>query len=54
MQNMHVLWKEERRRFCKTEPMWEYCLPDLDKKARKAILKSNKLDAYLRAVREAL
>lgn len=38
----------------KLKPMWEYCLPDLDKKARKAILKSNKLDAYLRAVREAL
>lgn len=38
----------------KLKTFWDYCLPDLDKKARKAILKSNRLDAYLRAVDEAL
>ena len=29
-------------------------LPDIDKKSRKLILKSNRLDTYLRAVEEAL
>ena len=38
----------------KLKTMWEYLLPDMDKKRRKAIQKSNKLDSYLRAVDEAL
>lgn len=37
----------------KVKPMWEYLLPDLEKKARKAILKSNRTDRYLEAVRTA-
>lgn len=38
----------------KLKTQWEYLLPDMDKKARKQILKSSHLDAYLRAVEEAL
>lgn len=38
----------------KLKAIWEYLLPDLDKKVRKAILKSNRLDTYLRAVEDAL
>ena len=38
----------------KMKTMWEYLLPDMDKKARKQLLKCSRLDAYLRAVREAL
>lgn len=34
----------------KMKTMWEYWLPDMDKKKRKAILKAGKLDLYLRAV----
>ena len=34
--------------------MWEYLLPDLEKKARKAILKSTRLEQYLQNVRTAL
>lgn len=37
----------------KVKPMWEYLLPDMEKKARKAILKSNRTDKYLEAVRRA-
>ena len=38
----------------KMKTMWEYLLPDLDKKARKAITKSTKLEVYRRAVEAAL
>ena len=38
----------------KLKPFWEYLLPDLPKKQRKAILKSNKVEVYLQNVREAL
>lgn len=38
----------------KLKAIWEYLLPDLDKKVRKTILKSNRLDTYLRAVEDAL
>ena len=34
----------------KMKTLWEYWLPDMDKKKRKAILKASKLDLYLRAV----
>ncbi|WP_300726979.1 tRNA-dihydrouridine synthase family protein [uncultured Bacteroides sp.] len=38
----------------KLKTMWEYLLPDMDKKVRKSILKSNRLDVYLRSVETAL
>ena len=38
----------------KMKTMWEYLLPDMDKKARKAITKSTRLDKYLTAVETAL
>ncbi len=38
----------------KMKTMWEYLLPELDKKARKAILKSTRLEQYLSNVRTAL
>ena len=38
----------------KMKTMWEYLLPDLEKKARKAILKSTRLEQYLQNVRTAL
>ena len=44
----------EAQLLAKLKTMWEYLLPDMEKKPRKAILKSNRLDAYLRAVAEAL
>lgn len=44
----------EAQLLAKLKTCWEYLLPDLDKKQRKAILKSNRLDGYLRAVEEAL
>lgn len=44
----------EAQLVAKLKTMWEYLLPDMDKKRRKAIQKSNKLDSYLRAVDEAL
>ena len=44
----------EAQLLAKLKTCWEYLLPDLDKKRRKAILKSNRLDGYLRAVEEAL
>ena len=44
----------EAQLLAKLKTMWEYLLPDIDKKSRKLILKSNRLDTYLRAVEEAL
>lgn len=44
----------EAQLLAKLKTCWEYLLPELDKKRRKAILKSNCLDGYLRAVEEAL
>lgn len=38
----------------KMKTMWEYLLPDMEKKARKSILKSNRLDVYLHSVEAAL
>ena len=38
----------------KLRTMWDYLLPDLPKRQRKAILKANRLEAYLAGVREAL
>lgn len=38
----------------KMKTLWEYLLPDLDKKRRKAILKSARLEGYLQAVEAAL
>lgn len=37
----------------KIKPYWEYLLPELEKKYRKAILKSNRLDKYIAAVGQA-
>ena len=38
----------------KMKTMWEYLLPDMEKKARKAILKSTRLEQYMANVRAAL
>ena len=38
----------------KLKTLWEYLLPSMEKKARKSILKSTRLDAYLRNVQAAL
>lgn len=38
----------------KLKTLWEYLLPDMDKKARKAILKSNRIEHYWQAVERAL
>ena len=38
----------------KMKTMWEYLLPDMEKKARKAILKSTRLEQYVANVRAAL
>ena len=38
----------------KLKSQWEYLLPGLDKKARKAILKSSRLNLYLQNVGAAL
>ena len=38
----------------KIKPYWEYLLPDMDKKLKKAILKASHVDKYLEAVRIAL
>lgn len=38
----------------KLKTMWEYWLPDMDKKKRKAILKASRLELYTRAVYDAL
>ena len=38
----------------KMKTQWEYLLPDMEKKARKAILKSTRLEQYLSNVRAAL
>lgn len=38
----------------KLKTVWEYLLPDMEKKARKAILKSSRMDSYLQAVETAL
>jgi tRNA-dihydrouridine synthase len=38
----------------KVKPYWEYLLPDMEKKRRKAILKATRPEKYLLAVREAL
>lgn len=38
----------------KMKTMWEYLLPELDKKSRKAILKSSRLEEYLRIVEAVL
>jgi tRNA-dihydrouridine synthase len=38
----------------KVKPYWEYLLPDLEKKYRKAILKATRTDKYLEAVRQAI
>lgn len=44
----------EAQLLAKLKTVWEYLLPDLDKKARKAILKSNRLEGYLRTVEDVL
>lgn len=44
----------ETQLLAKLKTMWEYLLPDMERKLRKVILKSNRLDTYLRAVEEAL
>ena len=38
----------------KIKPYWEYLLPDMDKKLKKAILKASHVDKYLEAVGIAL
>ena len=38
----------------KMKTMWEYLLPDMEKKSRKAILKSTRLEQYMANVRAAL
>lgn len=38
---------------CKMKTLWEYLLPDLEKRARKHILKSTKIETYRFAVKEA-
>lgn len=63
VEHMHMLMVEGYRRqieggeaqlLGKLKTMWEYLLPQMDKKARKAIVKSNRLDGYLLAVENAL
>jgi tRNA-dihydrouridine synthase len=44
----------EAQLLMKVKPYWEYLLPDLEKKHRKAILKATRADKYLMAVRDAL
>ena len=53
-QGYRVIEGGEAQLLAKLKTCWEYLLPELDKKQRKAILKSNRLDGYLRAVEEAL
>lgn len=43
----------EQQLLSKIKPLWDYLLPDLGKKERKAILKSTKADKYREAVRKA-
>lgn len=38
----------------KLKTVWDYWLPDMNRKARKAILKSNRIEGYLQAVECAL
>ena len=38
----------------KIKPYWEYLMPDMDRKARKKIMKSTSLDKYRATVNEAL
>lgn len=44
----------EHQVVAKLKTLWDYLLPDADKKARKKILKSTTLPAYLTAVRDLL
>ena len=44
----------EAQLLAKLKTMWEYLLPDMEKKSRKAILKSTRLETYMQAVRMAL
>ena len=54
LQYARIIEGGEAQLVAKLKTTWEYLLPDMDKKRRKAIQKSNKLDSYLRAVDEAL
>ena len=38
----------------KLKPYWEYLLPDMEKRYRKAIVKSNTVEKYMQAVNNAL
>jgi hypothetical protein len=38
----------------KVKPYWDYLLPDMEKKLRKAILKATRPEKYLEAVAQAL
>lgn len=53
-QYAHAIEGGEAQLLSKLKPIWDYLLPDMDKKRRKAIAKSTRLDAYLRAVEAAL
>ena len=53
LQYARIIEGGEAQLVAKLKTMWEYLLPHMDKKRRKAIQKSNKLDSYLRAVDEA-
>lgn len=44
----------EAQLLSKVKPYWEYLLPDMEKKQKKAILKSTRVEKYLAAVRAAL
>ncbi|MBQ7947617.1 MAG: tRNA-dihydrouridine synthase family protein [Bacteroidaceae bacterium] len=39
---------------CKLKPYWEYLLPEMEKRYRKAIVKSNTVEKYMQAVNTAL
>lgn len=53
-QYVHQIEGGDAQLLQKMKTMWEYLLPDMEKKARKAILKSTKLEQYLRNVAAAL
>ena len=46
--------KGDKQLLTKMKNFWEYLMPDGDRKAKKAIHKSNKLETYQAAVRSLL
>ena len=50
----HQIEGGEAQLLGKLKTVWEYWLPEMDRKTRKAILKSNRIEGYLQAVEVAL